>query len=438
MSYVLEVNGQQLKDVSEIKLVKQEQTSDYLFEKNKLYAYLGADLVKLFKKYELFVAGGTIASLFTNKEINDIDIYARSEEAAISFLEDIWSVHVVSNTNKAIQFSYQEKLLQLIHFSYFEKAEDIFETFDYTACMGAFDFKTEEFVLHNEFLKHNSQRILKFNSNTAFPIVSLLRVQKYEGKGYTISKPEFIRVILTCMNLDINTYEELKEQLGGMYGQAYEKLFEDVKDEEFNLQEAIDKIANLALSEDYFKEPISNDFNDLDDLIDGIAKLPFKFVEMGNGIYRIGYKGTLKEYDNDLPDGAIEVSADEFLKDLKIYKFVKKNNDTYSSYYKESFKYKVGQEIVADGEASNWSDAGKLYFNLKDSIEDSTYYSKNDKALIEAMIKKDDIVHFGDSVVKVKKANITREVLESEWKAWIGEEVSEGYEEEESELPFFD
>ena len=390
---------------------------DYIFEKNKLYAYLGENLVRKFKKYELIIAGGTITSLFTNKEINDVDIYARSEEKALSFFEDIWSVHVVSNTKKAIQFTYHERLLQLIHFDYFDTAEDIFKTFDYTVCMGAFDFKTEEFILHDDFLKHNSQRILKFNSNTAFPIVSLLRVQKYEGKGYTVSKSEFIRTVLACMNLNINSYDELKEQLGGMYGVAYERLFEDVENEEFNLQEAIDKIANLALTEDYFNAPVSIEFNNLEDLLDGIRKLPIKYLKVNDIKYRIRYDGSLREIEFDLPKNAIEVNSDDYFKDMKIYKFVEKTGDTYQSFYKNSFKYEIGKEVEAGERSYHNDNAGKLFFNFKSDIRSSTYFSERNKVLIEATFNKEDIVGISDSI-KVKKAFITREVPESEWKAW--------------------
>ncbi len=199
----------------------------YEFEKNKLYSYLGEDLINQLKKHKVFIAGGAITSLFCNRDINDIDIYFRDESSLLSLVEEFWddNLYIVSHTKKATQynFSYMKNdiPIQLIHFKYFNSPEDIFKTFDYTVCMGCFDFNTEEFVLHDDFLKHNSQRLLKFNSDTEYPIVSLLRVQKYEKRGYVISKPEFIRIILTCMNTEINSYEELKDQIGGMYGMAY-------------------------------------------------------------------------------------------------------------------------------------------------------------------------------------------------------------------------
>lgn len=109
-------------------------------------------------------------------------------------------------------------MLQLICFDTFDTPKKIFDTFDFTVCMGCYDFKKEKFVLHSDFLKHNSQRILMFNDKTRFPIVSALRVDKYKQKDYTISKTEYLRIILTCMDLHIDNYEDLKEQLGGMYG----------------------------------------------------------------------------------------------------------------------------------------------------------------------------------------------------------------------------
>lgn len=264
---------------------------EYQFEKNKLYAYLGKELQVILKQYECFVAGGTITSLFCNREINDIDIYFRDERSMIQFLHEVWEENewIINQTKKAILLKYKEVEIQLIHFDYFNSAEEIFNTYDFTSCMGAFDFKTETFTLHNDFMKHNAQRLLKFNSGTAFPIVSLLRVQKYQEKGYTISKPEFIRIVLSCMKLEINSYDELKNHLGGMYGINYDKLFEDIKDEEFSLEKAIDIIANISLHEDYFTEPTPVQFSDIDDIVDNITKRPIKYFEINGNLYKINY-----------------------------------------------------------------------------------------------------------------------------------------------------
>lgn len=389
------------------------------FEKKKLYAYLGEDLVEDLKAYNAIIAGGTITSLFSNNEINDIDVYFRSEEDTIAFVEQVWNDqrHVVSCTNKALQFMYEDVNVQVIHFEYFKNAYDIFKTFDFTACMGAYDFKKEKFILHNEFVKHNSQRLLKFNSNTAFPIVSLLRVQKYKEKGYTISKPEFIRIVLTCMKLEINTYEELKDQLGGMYGVNLDKLFEDVDEGNFNLQDALDVIADITLSDEYFEKPKPVDFDSLQDLIESIKKVKFKAVRLDGKVYKIlddgSYRKTSMEHLAEI------IPINEHFKDTKIYKFVNKKADGLYSFWSSDFKYEVGKEVIAKKTESGFFENGKLYFNNKKDIKSSSYYYESKKVLIEAEFNPNDVLSINKTGVQVSKAIIVREVPEKEWNEWV-------------------
>ncbi|MFO1442919.1 hypothetical protein KDN24_06775 [Bacillus sp. Bva_UNVM-123] len=372
----------------------------------------------MLKDHKAYVAGGAITSLFSNRDINDIDIYFRNEESAISFLADIWEErrHIVSHTKKATLTVYDDVEIQLIHFKYFETPEDIFKTFDFTACMGCFDFSNEEFTLHSDFLKHNSQRILKFNKDTDFPIVSMLRVQKYEEKGYKISKPEFIRIILTCKLLEINTYEELKEQLGGMYGINYDKLFEDVEDQEFDLEAAIDKIADIALSEDYFKEPIPIEFKNIEDLISNISTLPTKCLYINEELHRISWFGLLESID-ELPENHIILDTEKFFNENKFYKFVNKKDDKYFSFYDKNFEYVIGQEAVAKGASDPWGDhGGKLHMNEKKAINDSTYRHSDGAVLIELSVKVEDFVDANEGHIRVKKATVIREVPVSEYK----------------------
>ncbi|RKJ72176.1 hypothetical protein D7X33_21760, partial [Butyricicoccus sp. 1XD8-22] len=298
--------------------------------------------------------------------------------------------------------------------------EDIFNSFDFTICMGAFDFKTEEFIFHPDFLKHNSQRLIKFNSNTSYPIVSALRVQKYENKGYKISKPEYIRIVMTCMNLDVNTYDDLKEHLGGMYGINYDKLFEDVQDEEFDLQVAIDKIANITLSDDYFTmpEPLTISVEDVLEEIDKSEKVHF---EHRGKTYRVTKNGIIREVTSNQKSDK-NVSLDEAIKFDKIYKFVRKTDDKYFSYHDRKFEYVIGEEAIAKGELGSRSYSngnGELYFNLKNDIENSSYYRNKDAVLLEAEFNNEDLVEIEtDSAITVTKAKIIREVPENEWKEW--------------------
>lgn len=127
---------------------------EYIFEKNKLYNFLGTSLVNTLKQHKAYIAGGTITSLFSNNPVNDIDLYFRDEESLSELIEEIYDDSndwVNALTSKALLVRVDDKEIQMIHFKYFEKAEEIFDTFDYTVCMGAFDFESEQFVLHEDF-----------------------------------------------------------------------------------------------------------------------------------------------------------------------------------------------------------------------------------------------------------------------------------------------
>lgn len=386
---------------------------DTEFERNMLYNYLGERLIKILKKYNCYIAGGLITSLFTNREINDVDVYFRKKDDMLGFIEDLWGdrTYVVSHTDKATLFNYYGELdVQVIHFDYFETPGDIFNTFDFTAVMGAFDFATEEFVFHRDFLKHNSQRILKFNKNTAFPLISLLRVKKYEEKGYTISKSELMRIALTCMNLNINSYEELKDQLGGMYGESYDRMFEELSDEEFSLEKAIDYLQNLCLRDDYFENPVSVDFDNLEELLETINGGEFRYFIHNGSIYRIGYNGKIKRYYRKLPENAIKEDGEKYFNSIKLYKFVEKTNDgRYVSYYDRNFEYKINEFVRAKND-----DYG-LFFNLLDEIGNSTYTNRDSKVLIEVNVKFDEFIEYSGEYFRFRECFVTREVPKEEW-----------------------
>ncbi|MEK4006486.1 hypothetical protein [Paenibacillus sp. FSL H3-0333] len=385
---------------------------NYQFEKNKLYNYLGQHLVSVFKEQKVFIAGGTISSLFSNREINDIDVYFRNEDSLTEIIEAVWEDSgdwINALTEKALLVRVADTEVQFIHFKYYEKAEDIFESFDYTVCMGAFDFQTEEFILHDDFLKHNSQRILKFNKATDFPVVSLLRVHKYKEKGYNISKPEFLRVALKCMDLKIKTVEELKNHLGGMYGVNYDKLIQLKEGEEFTIDLILDKISDITLSDEYFIEPKKVEFKDIDEVIQRIQKQPVKIVQINENTYRVTRNGTLKEIGYT-PKDTIEIEARDFIEGRKFYKFVNKVDGKYMSHWDKEFEYKI--DSAAKPKEENY-----LYFNEKGEILKSFY--RNNGVLLEAYIPYDSFHSKNSSYgILTKKAYILREVPKEEYEAW--------------------
>lgn len=189
-----------------------------------------------------FAAGGAVTSVFTGKTINDVDVYFKSREAFDYAVADAYENGwwCVSSSKRAVTFSDNGGTpVQFMHFDFFPTAQDIFDAFDFTVVMGALDFDNGEFVFHDDFLKHNSQRFLRFHPGTRFPLASATRVLKYQDRGYTIGKGDVLKIALASRKVKIETWEDLKDQIGGAYG---EKVVLDSEDKEFTLDAAIEAL----------------------------------------------------------------------------------------------------------------------------------------------------------------------------------------------------
>lgn len=254
----------------------------YKKEEKKILELISEDLVSIFEYCGAVVAGGAITSIFTNADVNDVDVYFPSKEAmtyclAYAFGEyaicgdaEAYTLILNNTTDKSMMFVDKETQaqVQFIHFKYFESIQDIFDTFDYTVCVGAYSFKDKGFVLHPEFLKHNAQRYLSFNKGTAFPLLSVLRADKYQKRGYNISKSELLRVVMQCMDLGLSSWDDVKEHIGGMYGYDMSDVFDE--DKEFTLDEVIDQLGSL--DERDIKKYNPNSETNFDELIENLYK----------------------------------------------------------------------------------------------------------------------------------------------------------------------
>ncbi len=232
----------------------------YHREEKRLKDLLDEEVWEMLAQSGAIIAGGAITSLFSGKDVNDLDVYFKDMEGIISAVaacygqEDYiqyeeyyevgaFTMHCMGSTDKSILFNYQEQDVQFMHFKYFNSAEEIFDTFDFTCCMAAYDVSKGEFILHEDFLRHTSQRYLKYNPDTAFPLISALRVDKYKDKGYSISRSEMLRVSLSCTKLDIQDWEEAARQVGGMYGYCVDDIFD--REKEFSIEELIDQLGGM-------------------------------------------------------------------------------------------------------------------------------------------------------------------------------------------------
>lgn len=363
----------------------------------------------------MIIAGGMITSLFTRRDINDVDIYfKRKSDLANLLYGEVNGSWIISHTDKAFSFKCGGKTVQAIYFRYFNNAYEIFETFDFTVCMGAYDFETEQFILHEDFLKHNSQRMLKFNSKTAYPLISALRVEKYKNKGYYISKLEFIRILLTILDSKISSYDELKQQMGGMYGENYDKIIEPKLGETFDISTIIEKLQSLSIDDQYYTLPGNIEISDWDEYIYNILGEKIKYFEHNGNKYRV-VQGEIQNIKIKYDDTRYEkIDASEILSfPMTRYKYVKKLEDgRYISYYDNKYEWKIGENKPTNSQAG-------LFAVMGSNINFCTYYEKLDKALLELEVRDiNDVKKIENlfySQCEFNKVYVIREVPKSEY-----------------------
>lgn len=234
-------------------------------EIRKLKSLVNDEVWELFVNNNVIIAGGAITSVFCNRDVNDIDVYFRKQEDCVNFINDVYesgfSLIVSHMTNRSILMrdGTTQQDVQLIVYKWHEDGvQSIFNDYDYTINMGALEFVDGEpqIVLHEEFLKHNSQRYLKFNENTTYPLISALRVQKYVERGYKISKAQMLRVLLSISKLEINDWGDLKNHVGGFYGMNMDEVFPE--DKPFSLDEALTTL-DTVYGDSTFNTIVSHD-----------------------------------------------------------------------------------------------------------------------------------------------------------------------------------
>lgn len=312
----------------------------YTFEKAKIKQMLGNDVYDMLKETKCVLAGGAITSLFTNKEINDFDIYFTSKESLSQVFAQAFGVsedEFLSPYDLIVKFAtkrsmlcvdkYGQQKLQLIHYKIHDSIESIFQSFDFEHVMGAFDFATEEFVLHPNFMKDNSQRLMQFNPTTDFPITSMMRVQKYKERGYTISKAQMLRIAFTIANKEYASWEYVKSEISGLYGIAPEDMFDEIKP--FSLEEVVLQLDKLVLNDKYVntKQPTFSEC-----------------VELMNHNFSDNFNNYLAQFEDD--DNKDNKEVWWFPKD----KYYKAQNDKYDAEkkYTEVTLDKVVKQWVED------------------------------------------------------------------------------------------
>lgn len=236
--------------------------ANFEIEKRLIKKTIGANVYDMLKDMRVVLAGGAITSIFSGAEINDFDLYFTDKEGLSRLVAEVFGVsegYYISPFDLNVKFAtnrsmlcidkYSKSKLQFIHYKVFKDAHDIFNSFDFEHVMGAFDFATEEFVFHDNFFKSLAQRNIVFNPNTGFPIMSMMRTNKYRERNYKISEAQMLRVAFTIASRNYDSWEKVKSECAGMYGIAPDDLFDETKP--FSLEEVVRQLETVILNDKY-------------------------------------------------------------------------------------------------------------------------------------------------------------------------------------------
>lgn len=181
------------------------------------------NVFKELARLKVIVCGGTINSIFTELPINDLDFYMSDLSHATEiadFLKSYFPVDENVSLN-AMTFKRQSAnsrkkwTVQLIT-KFYGTPEEVFNWFDFTITHGAFDFEAGSFVFGSRFLADLSKRRLVYSGSSQYPICAMYRTNKYVKRGYTLPGSTIMHIALAIVQLKIETYGQLKEQLMGI------------------------------------------------------------------------------------------------------------------------------------------------------------------------------------------------------------------------------
>lgn len=321
-----------------------------------------------------YIAGGAILSLVTKTEINDYDIYPKSLEDfgdILEFLTSECNCYIMNVSDRAVTLKSNDlvktdgtrTIVQVMFFDWFDTSQKIFDKFDFTVCMAAFDCDTKTYEFHPDFYPDVASKTLRFNDNTSFPVASLIRTQKYNKKGYHLGKAEMLKMSLCVAKHGLpSSWKELEKQIGGTYGRQI-KL--DTKGLIYTYENAINLLSDINLNIYYVEDLSDSDpsFNEyVQDIINYFTNENKEYIiHDGIGLFVDGQK-ILNTFSNTLLEECGVPSN-----------FKKSKNTKFFGYYLPShYYYKKTPTGLVGTTLSNSID---IYKNKEEAIQNKKQHN---------------------------------------------------------------
>lgn len=368
-----------------------------------------------------YIAGGAILSTVTKTDIVDYDIYPKTKKDAIDIIvflleEDCFVLNlsdraVTLKCNSIKNENDERVIVQVMMFDDFETPEKIFEFFDFSVCMGAFDCDSKEYIFHKDFWVDVASKTLRFNPKTKFPLNSMMRISKYRNKGYILPTSEMIRMSLTLMQSNMPTsWDDLEKVIGGTYGRQVKLHTKDLK---FSVENAIQFFDDLDIDMHMLRPDETTDYSKItsEDFITAFdSDSDFYKLELENDLIEntalVSSTGQIiSNSENVIKLADIFGLGDKFKPcpdDLMLtgYKSFTENGDgtlSNSVYSQKKLNYKIGE----------WTEellSPNIFVHQKES---SVYGSKN-KYKVDFYAK--DITAIKNNEINVKKVRVVEKV----------------------------
>lgn len=402
----------------------------YDSQKEYMKFFLGDNLYCMMKNHHCMIAGGMITSIFTHKEINDIDVYFKNKNDLFDFLFDLFldksnkfgtarmvsgqAINIIYVTEKSVTIAYDRMYenptfyknreesvikIQFVFCNFYNSSFDIFNDFDFTINMGAYDFDSESFVFHSNFFIDNSMRKLSINTNTKYPFITVKRMFKYIDKGYTISSKEIFKILLSIRNLDIQNWDDFNSQLGGMYGESID--IEIPENTEYSDELALSIIEKTKFRPSTLAERQKTILLRNDKIISDIAK-KMNYEKIVKCISNDGNVGLIKTSDGysiySIKDGDfIKWEKDNNGFPIVMYKYVNDvDGKLLSPMYGQDFEYKLNTVVEAKNSGSNTY--GIYLSDLKNTLK--RIKGKKKAVILKCVIMSpDDVIYSDDNVM---------------------------------------
>ena len=207
------------------------------------------------------IAGGAIVSLLQDISPNDYDVYTKTKEdcellaryyvglfnwdnqmeqdeyrkadvlieneqvkvrlpamEGATIKQDVYKFHPIFISPNAMTLKGNVQLI----FRFYGEPEKLVQEFDFEHCTGYFYRVSwenvvykNELVLNEDMLMSVLTKELKYRHGK-YPVSSLLRLQKYIQRGYTIPTGELIKLALDISKLDLSDAKVFSDQLSGV------------------------------------------------------------------------------------------------------------------------------------------------------------------------------------------------------------------------------